>query len=658
MAVEFGTAKTVLILAIVVGCFAVLWPKLFYPMLQASFAPRSPMDSSAACCDVIFENDVNAIKIMMEMCGNILHRYDEFDPKLSQTFEQGKLSKDIVNTCRTEVLNKCDVDITDFLNERVRLGRSYKQMLDDIRTYNHSVCLKVNFGITLGALGTPRRMRIGELHMPRHHRQERPPHLRPDLLHPALRERGRAIPQSHIVPRTVEKEARPGPIPGMRPPMGGAGHVVPAPKGSSTMGIIMPIYTIGIVIFFMYTIMKVMFKKPSDSTSSYGEFTPDPEFRKVVFAEEYVDDRSQLYEETLCRKPKRESSPPWKSEENSKKLGWKETNTRDIEIDHLRKRLEETEAAMERIVAQMGLVPRQFHSGTGSSRAKSEDITDQRLESNKAVQRENSLPNIPQQSEEDIKKVVETSSSSETELQMEAEKSEGVIKQPENVALEPITQAISVKTSIEQESKSSSEQEHTEDPVKSVEQVETECEDGSAKVKVMGIETTASCEGGLRWSRPNTPTLGMPLHSRSVTPVPPPTPEPQAIFLEGALPSQSQVLVSDSEIQALPVDPSEVGSDTDPPVILSGKMTLSLISLDAALAAEDEQLQQRQEKEQKQPEKPDESSSKIETVRAIRVNVDDETAEEEEEMEGGNSDMLMIGLWQYKINSWKTLKKH
>lgn len=41
-----------------------------------------------------------------------------------------------------------------------------------------------------------------------HHRQERPPHLHPDMLHPALRERGRAIPQSHIIPRVVEKEGR------------------------------------------------------------------------------------------------------------------------------------------------------------------------------------------------------------------------------------------------------------------------------------------------------------------------------------------------------------------------------------------------------------------------------------------------------------------
>lgn len=36
MSGEFGTGKTIFVLAIVVGCFAVLWPKIFYPMLTAS----------------------------------------------------------------------------------------------------------------------------------------------------------------------------------------------------------------------------------------------------------------------------------------------------------------------------------------------------------------------------------------------------------------------------------------------------------------------------------------------------------------------------------------------------------------------------------------------------------------------------------------------
>lgn len=46
------------------------------------------------------------------------------------------------------------------------------------------------------------------------------------------------------------------PIPGVRPPMGGGGHV-PSQKGSGPMGILMPLYTVGIVIFFVYTITKV-----------------------------------------------------------------------------------------------------------------------------------------------------------------------------------------------------------------------------------------------------------------------------------------------------------------------------------------------------------------------------------------------------------------
>lgn len=51
----------------------------------------------------------------------------------------------------------------------------------------------------------------------------------------------------------------------------------------------------------------------------------------------------------------------------------------------------------------------------------------------------------------------------------------------------------------------------------------------------------------------------------------PPTP----IYLEGALPLQCELLVTDSETQA---EKSE--DDDDAPVVLSGKMTLSLISLD------------------------------------------------------------------------------
>jgi hypothetical protein len=43
----------------------------------------------------------------------------------------------------------------------------------------------------------------------------------------------------------------------MRPTLGGPGVQPGATKGGGTKGVIMPIYTIGIIIFFLYTTMKV-----------------------------------------------------------------------------------------------------------------------------------------------------------------------------------------------------------------------------------------------------------------------------------------------------------------------------------------------------------------------------------------------------------------
>ncbi|XP_055631411.1 titin-like isoform X4 [Toxorhynchites rutilus septentrionalis] len=119
-------------------------------------------------------------------------------------------------------------------------------------------------------------------------RQERPPHLRPETVHPAMRERGRAIPNAGSVhserpqsaPRIVE--GRPGPIPGMRPPMGAGSHQ--STKSANSMGFIMPLYTIGIVSFFIYTILKLIFKKTP--TAPYPEIKPDPAFRDEVFTAE------------------------------------------------------------------------------------------------------------------------------------------------------------------------------------------------------------------------------------------------------------------------------------------------------------------------------------------------------------------------------------
>lgn len=54
---------------------------------------------------------------------------------------------------------------------------------------------------------------------------------------------------------------------------------------------------------------------------------------------------------------------------------------------------------------------------------------------------------------------------------------------------------------------------------------------------------------------------------------------PVPIYLEGALPPQCELLVTDSETQEQKAEES-----AEAPVILSGKMTLSLISLDQIAA--------------------------------------------------------------------------
>merc|ERR1719435_587383 len=62
-------------------------------------------------------------------------------------------------------------------------------------------------------------------------RGERPPrHISPEMLHPALREKTRGR-------RTIDAQARPGPMPGVRPPMGGGGGHMAGPqqaKGGQT----------------------------------------------------------------------------------------------------------------------------------------------------------------------------------------------------------------------------------------------------------------------------------------------------------------------------------------------------------------------------------------------------------------------------------------
>lgn len=99
---------------------------------------------------------------------------------------------------------------------------------------------------------------------------------------------------------------QPGPIPGMRPPLGAGSNHQANHKGNS-LGFIMPLYTVGIVAFFVYTIMKVkldlykiveckifsfenklqlVMKKPINNTPYNEAIKPKPEFQDQVFGQD------------------------------------------------------------------------------------------------------------------------------------------------------------------------------------------------------------------------------------------------------------------------------------------------------------------------------------------------------------------------------------
>ncbi|KAK8727014.1 hypothetical protein OTU49_009881, partial [Cherax quadricarinatus] len=342
MSGEFGTGKTILVLAIVVGCFAVLWPKIFYPMLTASVKHPPPPAQ-----ETLWKESAN-VHFVRQLCYLLEeHQAGVSPPSPPAGGQQVSTSRWTSEQCWAQIRHTCGLELTEVMLEGVRLGLDKSNLTE---------CLVNSYSLTpaLIAAAAPPRIKPRP-YLPQgvstHARPERPAHLYPEMIHPALREKGRALPQ-----RTIDKQARPGPMPGVRPPMGGAGGIIPPPqgKGSGAMGIIMPLYTVGIVVFFVYTIMKVLFKKGQDDdrTPKLKDFGLDPEYRKYVFAEEYLDNADVSSKDQFRHQQRDESRSRRKYQHDQQA----EAKIEDEQLDHLRRRLEETEKAMERLMCQMGSV--------------------------------------------------------------------------------------------------------------------------------------------------------------------------------------------------------------------------------------------------------------------------------------------------------------
>ncbi|XP_034476983.1 resistance to inhibitors of cholinesterase protein 3 isoform X8 [Drosophila innubila] len=369
-------------------------------------------------------------------------------------------------------------------------------------------------------------------------RQERPAHLHPESIYQAMRERGRAIPATPTVPIVERKtspsnppprivDGRPGPIPGMRPPMGAGALHQPQQRGGSSMGFLMPLYTIGIVVFFGYTIMKIVFKKQVPN-APYGPAPTDPSFRQEVFGQQ---NHSQV--EDL----------------GGTKLGWREHQTRST-------------------------------TSTSNARRNDKELYNATLSAAELATNLSSTLKAHQQqchaqqatTPKTLAEVEKTLFNKETEQLMEIEKLRKKLEDTER----EMAKLIAEMNTDQYEAKQHDNNENT-----NLTNVENQnISNGHTIIDQDQDKAKAAKENKQQQQQKKRRDISA---EREVTSrkLEDNLPEPQSIYLEGALAHDSQILVTDSQTKREEVYDSELnGSSEEPAVILSSKMTLSLINLD------------------------------------------------------------------------------
>ncbi|XP_026321073.1 probable inactive protein kinase DDB_G0270444 [Hyposmocoma kahamanoa] len=252
-----GPRKTMFVLVIVVGCFAVLWPKILSPLILGGTREQlkpNAYDREAGCCEMIFDTEVAILEILNEICSSIANT-------------DGKLSPYAAADCRRAVNDTCGVDIAAFLKRTDNVGKTAKVALDTMKASNSS-CLKEHFGVPTLSLSIHPAMNSWILKDTL--KQERPPIRVGAASHPALRERGRAIPAAGPPPRT------PTPLP--------PHHRVPYQNPLSGYFEIDIKVSPENIVLKKPGLLQLIFKR--SSTVPYDSIASDPQFRRRVFRDD------------------------------------------------------------------------------------------------------------------------------------------------------------------------------------------------------------------------------------------------------------------------------------------------------------------------------------------------------------------------------------
>jgi len=100
---------------------------------------------------------------MTEICTNIIRQDSKTDTGQGHLPpDQGKLQQNVrvrkptALLCRAEILKTCGVDIIILLQENAAITKEYKESLSQLRSYNTSHCLKMNYGVDFAEMGLPK----------------------------------------------------------------------------------------------------------------------------------------------------------------------------------------------------------------------------------------------------------------------------------------------------------------------------------------------------------------------------------------------------------------------------------------------------------------------------------------------------------------------
>lgn len=305
--------------------------------------------------------------------------------------------------CQKLVLEECRLDITN----TEELGQITRCVAEG---WMAVMMEETNPIIMMLETMSRKRMETMKL-IPPHHHQERP-RLSPsaNFNNLAMQERGRmgAHPASNsIFHEESVRSYKPAPGISRMPPIpmklnmkmnaGGPATPVSQPKLGGTLSLITPVYAVGIIVFFVFTLWKIFFKdkeieedleEEEDAKTYAADIKWDDVKSRISKISDIVE---KVVDKQADNNPEKgmEDGPSDDEEDFSKQFENKQSDEmkymdkernietftpsgrispgklekakdafdpRDLEISLLKARLEETEKAMERIVAHMGIV--------------------------------------------------------------------------------------------------------------------------------------------------------------------------------------------------------------------------------------------------------------------------------------------------------------